>query len=151
MGEFKEWKFPKESLSPVIKEVLTSLIKKKNKESKYEKLLNATSLTTLACILIGGVYLYLTKVNHTVYFTTILHSLVQDPFVFVYIGIIVVCLIQMRYAKKKFDKAEKEFESLRYEVIERCPELWDTKEMWEKRHHVFEVMEKEYDINLFHK
>ncbi|RDI42958.1 DUF2663 family protein [Falsibacillus pallidus] len=51
------------------------------------------------------------------------------------------------YEKK--EKAEKEYHALRCEIIDRSKDLWK-EERWKSRHKVFEMMKKEYDINLYH-
>jgi hypothetical protein len=52
--------------------------------------------------------------------------------------------------KKKLDKAEKEFQLLRCEIINKSKQLWEKEEEWKNRHKVFEMMKKNYDINLYH-
>jgi len=49
----------------------------------------------------------------------------------------------------KREKAEKEFHALRCEIIDKSKDLWKG-ESWKERHKVFEMMQKEFDINLYH-
>ncbi|MCA1063222.1 DUF2663 family protein [Rossellomorea sp. AcN35-11] len=51
------------------------------------------------------------------------------------------------YEKK--EKKEKEYHALRCEIIDRSKDLWK-EEAWKKRHHVYQKMKKDWDINLFH-
>ena len=151
MQEFKEWKFNNKYTSDVMMEILKRLVESKKKEKKYETIHFWWGLTTLLCLLLAGCYVYWSKLMVTNTFITSLQALTSDIFFMVFVIIIVLCLLQLKYSKKKFEKAEKEFESLRMEVIERTVELWENEEHWKNRHKVFEVMEKEYDINLYHK
>ncbi|MEW8986220.1 MAG: DUF2663 family protein, partial [Bacillus sp. (in: firmicutes)] len=56
----------------------------------------------------------------------------------------------MNLFRNKRDKAEKEFHALRCEIIDKSKDLWRKEEAWSNRHLVFEMMKKNYDINLFH-
>ena len=48
------------------------------------------------------------------------------------------------------DKAEKEYQLLRCEIITKSKLLWEKESEWKNRHKVFEMMKKNYDINLYH-
>ncbi len=52
--------------------------------------------------------------------------------------------------QQKRDKAEKEYHALRCEIIDKSKDLWKKEDEWKNRHHVFNMMKKNYDINLFH-
>lgn len=56
----------------------------------------------------------------------------------------------MNVFRQKRDKAEKEFHLLRCEIIDKSKDLWSNKDEWKNRHLVFEMMKKNYDINLYH-
>lgn len=56
----------------------------------------------------------------------------------------------MNVLREKRDKAEKEFHALRCEIIDKSTDLWCKDDQWQNRHLVFEMMKREYDINLFH-
>jgi hypothetical protein len=56
----------------------------------------------------------------------------------------------MNLFKQKKDKAEKEYHALRCEIVDRSKDLWKKEEEWKNRHIVFEMMKKNYDINLYH-
>ncbi|WP_019154336.1 YpbF family protein [Robertmurraya massiliosenegalensis] len=56
----------------------------------------------------------------------------------------------MNLLKEKKDKAEKEYHALRCEIIDKSKDLWKPEEAWKNRHLVFEMMKKNYDINLYH-
>ncbi|WP_078553227.1 DUF2663 family protein [Bacillus alkalicellulosilyticus] len=129
--------------------LLDTLVERKNKEKKIETLLTNWSLTTLGCLLLGCIYGYYTFSSQNV--QNKLDGMASNILLFVFIGILAVCLSQIKLVKKKLEKAEDEFDALRFEVIERSEELWDTKERWKNREKVYELMKNEYDVNLFHK
>jgi lysylphosphatidylglycerol synthetase-like protein (DUF2156 family) len=56
----------------------------------------------------------------------------------------------MNLLREKKDKAEKEYHALRCEIIDKSKDLWKQEDAWKNRHIVFEMMKKNYDINLFH-
>lgn len=134
-------------LSDVGKVLIEEIIERKLEEVKAEKLLNRWSYTTIICLIIGGIYFVL-NFSYSFHF---LHALINDIFMLIIAAIFGICLIQVKLAKKKLDKAEEEYDSLRYEMIERCEEIWNTEELWRERDFVYEQLKKKYDVNLYHK
>ncbi len=55
----------------------------------------------------------------------------------------------MKVLYTKREKAEKEYHALRSEIIDRSKDLWK-EDSWKKRNEVYELMKKEWDINLYH-
>ena len=55
--------------------------------------------------------------------------------------------VKVIYDKK--EKAEKEYHALRSEIIDRSKDLWK-EDSWKRRHQIYELMKKEWDINLYH-
>ncbi|NRG43821.1 YpbF family protein [Bacillus sp. CRN 9] len=56
----------------------------------------------------------------------------------------------MNVLRQKREKAEKEYHALRCEIIDKSKDLWKKEDEWKNRHIVFDMMKKNYDINLFH-
>lgn len=52
--------------------------------------------------------------------------------------------------KNRMDKAEKEYQLLRCEIVTKSKLLWENEAEWKNRHKVFEIMKKKFDINLYH-
>ena len=48
------------------------------------------------------------------------------------------------------EKAEKEYQLLRCEIIQKSKLLWENESEWKNRHKVFEMMKNNFDINLYH-
>ncbi|MFV8828423.1 DUF2663 family protein [Alkalihalobacterium sp. APHAB7] len=125
--------------------LVETLIERKVTEQHAEKLLRRTTLSTLICLGLGVIFILLQ--GAALNFLT----LIASGFLYLYIGLFLICLLFMKNAKKKLDKAEKEFEELRSEVIDRQEQLWDTAELWGKRYELFKFLNEEYSVNLFHK
>ncbi len=71
---------------------------------------------------------------------------------FIFLSLAVAfAFFQVKYYYLKSEKAEKEFDALREELIERSTELWYTEEQWNNRKQVYDKMNKDYGINLFFK
>lgn len=56
----------------------------------------------------------------------------------------------LKMIKNNMEKAEKEYHLLRCEIINKSKQLWDNEAEWKNRHKVFEMMKKNFDINLYH-
>lgn len=56
----------------------------------------------------------------------------------------------MNVLQKKKKKAEDEYHALRREIVDRSKYLWKKEEAWKKRHLVYDMMKKEFKINLYH-
>lgn len=138
-------------LDEVKKVIFTNLIESKisyNKAKKTENQWKYTSFFFLACFILYFTYftllpawplpnkmlaLFLDDRNHLFLILLCVGSF----------GIFGIC-------RKKYDKADKEFHALRCEVIRRSEELWPTDREWEERFKLYEWIEKEHDINLYH-
>ncbi|UOE92388.1 DUF2663 family protein [Alkalihalobacillus sp. LMS39] len=138
-------------VSSVGKVLLDTLIERKEEEEKTEKLLKRWAVTTIICLLIGLIYCYLLFTEARFIQLSQLQVVSSNVTIFMLVGLFMFCLLQVKYRKKKFDKAEEEYETLRHEIIERAEELWDTTERWEHRYDVFDELKSTYDVNLFHK
>ncbi|WP_172971044.1 DUF2663 family protein [Bacillus sp. THAF10] len=56
----------------------------------------------------------------------------------------------IKYLLYKKDKSEKEYHELRKELIRRSDDYWPIPSDWKQRHQVFDMMKKQFDINLYH-
>jgi hypothetical protein len=74
-----------------------------------------------------------------------------DRTVHFYVVMFIGCQLGMiKFLLYKKDKAEKEYHDLRKEMVKRSDDYWAQPEEWKQRHQVFEMMKKEFDINLYH-
>mgnify|MGYP000937109203 CR=1 FL=1 len=140
-----------EHTDPATKQMLQNVVKRKKKFDQYK----AKHLFVMSCTLfftfIYFIYLYLTIVKPFSYSFSAMFSAYVGHSANLYFLIITMGTYGlMNVFKVKMDKAEKEFHAIRCEVIDKSKDLWNKEESWSNRHLVFEMMKKQYDINLFH-
>ncbi|WP_088102250.1 DUF2663 family protein [Halalkalibacter urbisdiaboli] len=150
MGELKKWKL-NESVTGVIEVMLEELITRKHKLEKLEKAKTWWSLLVMFCLAVFLFFGYEHFMKGSTYGANFLSILFENQLLLLLIVVLAIGLSQVRYFEKKAKKAEKEFDALREEFIDRSSELWDGDEDWTNRQNVFTMMEKEFEINLFYK
>ncbi|WP_217224706.1 DUF2663 family protein [Desertibacillus haloalkaliphilus] len=132
--------------------VLQELIDKKQEEKTYEARKLRWSLTTFLCLGVCLLYIYFGQSLSTSGFAgSALHSLLSDRNFLFIVLLVSVCLMRVNFYTKKQEKAEDDYEALRIETVERCSELWDTPEQWNKREKAFQLLKETYGVNLYHK
>jgi hypothetical protein len=136
---------------PATKQMLENVVKKKRKFDKYKFAHNLSIVLTLVLTSWFLSYFYHLIGNYSSYsfldlFSIFIGQEINVLFLLTIIGI----YFGMNVLKKQRDKFEKEFHGLRCEIVDRSKDLWKKEEEWKNRHVVFEMMKKEYDINLFH-
>ncbi|GAF65335.1 DUF2663 family protein [Alkalihalobacillus trypoxylicola] len=130
--------------------MLTELINRKKKMDKHEKAKINWSIFVFTSMAIAFIYIIYTYFIHTAS-TNIRQFFTLNTSTILLIMITTLGVLQVKYFKKKEEKAEKEYEELRLEIIERSPEFWQEDQDWSKRHLIFTQIKSENDINLFHK
>lgn len=133
------------------KVMLQNVVKRKRKFDEYCKKHLYTMWLTLICASVYFVYLYQTVVFPYSYsFSKMFSAFIQNSFHLFALIFLMGLFGYMNLLKEKRDKAEKEFHALRCEIIDKSKDLWHTDEAWNERHRVFDMMQKNYDINLYH-
>ncbi|WP_141433365.1 YpbF family protein [Bacillus sp. 03113] len=133
------------------KQILQRVVEKKKKfdQYKFKHLLFLWLAVFIAFFYIY--YLYRSIFLPYSYSFTTMFSIYVQTSLNVYLLILTVGLFGItNVLKKKVDKAEKEFHAIRCEIIDKSKDLWKKEEAWNNRHLVFEMMKKNYDINLYH-
>ncbi|GAA0347189.1 hypothetical protein GCM10008967_41980 [Bacillus carboniphilus] len=133
------------------KQLLQLAVNKKRKFEKYKRYhLYAVWLTMFSAFF---TLLYLFRVVIEPYsdsFQIMISAFVESSF-HLYLLILVGGFYGgMNFYKKKKTKAEDEYHALRREIVDRSKDLWKKEEAWHKRHLVYDMMKKEFDINLYH-
>jgi hypothetical protein len=132
------------------KQMLQNVIERKQKWDKFKQLhliIMWSSVIFAFCFLyyfynrIIGPYSYSFEAVFSAFFSKEIHMYVF-LFIFGMFG-----AVKVLYDKK--EKAEKEYHALRGEIIDRSKDLWK-EDSWKKRHQVYELLKKEWDINLYH-
>ncbi|WP_100407173.1 DUF2663 family protein [Bacillus solitudinis] len=150
MGAIKPWKLNK--VTGIVEVMLEELVVRKEKLAKFERAKMIWSLAVMFCLAVFLFFGYDTLSKSEYAFgTNLLSSLLANAHLLLLVLILSVGLTQVRHFEKKSKKAEKEFEGLREELMERSSELWNEDYEWRDRQDVYDYMKKEFDINLFYK
>ncbi|AST92280.1 MULTISPECIES: DUF2663 family protein [Sutcliffiella] len=132
------------------KQTLQLLVDKKRKFEKFKKRELMWRSATLLSVGLFIVYIYYFVISGVSSYS-IAFSYFFDREIHFYIVMFIGFQIGMvKYLLYKKDKAEKEYQDLRKETVKRSDDYWKQKEEWKSRHEVFEMMKKEFDINLYH-
>jgi Protein of unknown function (DUF2663) len=131
--------------------VLAQLVEKKTEKDRWKKAINQWGLSMIFVVLATLVYLYFFILPDASTFENPLTLMFSDEMVWICTGFIIFSSFNMIWMKKKYKKADEDFEAIRSDFIDRNEEWWSDEEQWEQRHIVFEFMKKEYNINIFHK
>ncbi|AOH55551.1 hypothetical protein ABE28_014425 [Peribacillus muralis] len=140
-----------EKTDQATKQMLQNVVDRKK---KFEALKKKHMKSLWATMIVAGfflIYLYLNIVVPYSYSFFTMFSVFVDHFShFLFLASAIGLYGYMVMIKKKLDKAEKEFQLLRCEIINKSKQLWEKEEEWKSRHKVFEMMKKNFDINLYH-
>ncbi|GAE28982.1 DUF2663 family protein [Alkalihalobacillus hemicellulosilyticus] len=152
MGGLKEWNIQNDYSSPVVKVMLEELIERKEKLKKLEKYNRYSGYLTLILLslLLLVCYIEFTQRLSSSY-QSLLTSVLNNSLFLLVLLLTGLSLIYVQYFHKKVTKAEKEYEELREELMNRSSELWEDDTQWLARDHVFHYMKAEHDINLYYK
>jgi hypothetical protein len=136
---------------PATKQILENVVKRKRKYDLYKKRHTVTIWVTISIVSLFFLYLYFTiAANYSYSFAAMFSAFVNDTNNLTFLVATVGMYGYMNLLKGKKEKAEKEFHELRCEIVDRSKDLWNREEAWKNRHLVFEMMKKNYDINLYH-
>ncbi|UCZ54739.1 YpbF family protein [Bacillus shivajii] len=126
-----------------------ALIEAKQKEQKAEDRLTKAGyvfFSLLFAVILYGAYSIIYTKNVQAYLTHVL----SDQILLFLILILSVSFYYMKTKKDKLDKAEKDYEELLEETIDRLSDIWPTSEKEEVLVRFHEMKDK-HDVNLFHK
>ncbi|WP_226672999.1 DUF2663 family protein [Rossellomorea aquimaris] len=142
--EFGEW------TDQATEQMLHNLIEKKRKFDKAKTMHLYTLWGTLFASFFFLYYMTKFVLNPYSYSFAAMFSVFVSDSLHLFMTLILVVLFgATKILFEKKEKKEKEFHDLRCEVIDRSKDLWK-EEAWKKRHHVYDKLKKEWDINLFH-
>ncbi|MBM7645325.1 formate-dependent nitrite reductase membrane component NrfD [Scopulibacillus daqui] len=130
--------------------ILLKLIERKEEEAKFKK---RRSMVGLAAIVVYSAliyYLFFYKLESMQAYSDF-SSIISDPFLWL-LGIAAfIMTIAWHIARKNYDDADEDYDELRKEIIDRNHELWYEQMDWKGKSEVLEFLDKEKDINLYHK
>ncbi|RIW28004.1 DUF2663 family protein [Bacillus salacetis] len=144
IAELDEW------TDQATKQMLQNVIERKTKWDKFKRIhaIMLWSSVFLAFCLIY--YFYNRIIGPYSYSFEAVFSVVFSKESHLYAFLVIFGMfgaVKVLYEKK--EKAEKEYQALRSEIIDRSKDLWK-EESWKKRHQVYELLKKQWDINLYH-
>lgn len=139
------------NISELSKKTLLSLMKKKEKENKMQKRLNWVGGVTIMVIVTLATYFYFKMKMNGGVGSSALTFILSDTLILTFMAILSMLIYSMFQFKRKFDKAEKDVDKIREDIMDRSYEFWRTKEELEERYKVFEYLKDKEDINLYHK
>jgi hypothetical protein len=132
------------------KQMLHNVVERKQKFDKAKKNHLIVLWTSVFIAFFFFYYVYKYVMGPYSYSFAAMFSVYVSRSFHLYITMVIIGLFgvtKVLYQKK--EKAEKEYQALRCEIIDRSKDLW-REDAWKKRHQVYEIMKENWDINLFH-
>jgi hypothetical protein len=140
-----------ENTDQATKQMLENVRKRKKKFEDTKKWHYFSVYGTLLFAFFFFVYFYFTIAEHYSYsFLAMLSAALNDTINVLLLSMTIIGFGAMNLLRQQKEKKEKEFQELRCEIVDRSKDLWKREEEWKNRHIVFEIMKKQYDINLYH-
>ncbi|WP_409270500.1 YpbF family protein [Neobacillus sp. SCS-31] len=133
------------------RQMLENVVKRKRKFEKAKSRHHMAIFATLVMASAFLAYLYTGVIQEYSYSVYAMFSAFVRKSASVYFLVGTVSLYGlMIMLKEQRDKKEKEYHDLRCEIVDRSKDLWKKEDEWKSRHIVFEMMKREFDINLYH-
>ncbi|MBY0122556.1 YpbF family protein [Bacillus sp. S/N-304-OC-R1] len=133
------------------RQMLQKVVERKRKFDKLKLQHLMTMWITIFLTFFYLLYIYKTVMQPYSFSFSAMFSVYVNEKANLYFLVITVGLYGlMNLLREKREKAEKEYHALRCEIIDKSKDLWKKEDEWKNRHVVFEMMKKNYDINLFH-
>lgn len=124
-------------------------LKKKHQKKEAEVKFYKGALVLIAALFLAYV-LFFTVLPYRFYYGSMISVLINNVYHYVFVGVLATIHYRLKFLDKKAEKAEKEYNALRSEVIQRTEELWPEGEKRDNRHRFFREMKEKYDINLYY-
>lgn len=133
------------------KQMLANVVERKKKFDRMEKTLFHWRALTMSVIGVFLFYIWFFIVRASGYsFSVSISQILGNQFHLVVLLLAATGAAFIQHFDKKKEKAEKEYHDLRCEIIKKSTDLWPQPDKWGYRQEVFDMMKKEFDINLFH-
>ncbi|SDI29636.1 DUF2663 family protein [Natribacillus halophilus] len=134
-------------MTPIAERVIRELIERKREEKKREK--RVTMATWATTVLFAFIILLLLAMGQENLGSTIMQSF-RSAYGFLLVAMCIGASAFLILERKKLEEAEEDYAKLRKEVVERYEELWHTEELRTHSYTLYEWLDKEHDVNLFH-
>ncbi|WP_071395622.1 YpbF family protein [Bacillus tuaregi] len=133
------------------RKMLQKVVERKQKFDRLTRIHLIMMWSGILITLVYFVFLYYTMmIPYSYSFAVLFSNFVNHTSNLFMLMVIMGLFGLMNVYRQKRDKAEKEFHALRCEIIDKSKDLWKKEDAWINRHLVFEMMKKNYDINLYH-
>ena len=124
-----------------------ALIKAKKKETAAEKKMIRSGLFILTLLLSGVIYaVYLMRTAE--YSSSYLSFILSDTLFMIWIASLFLSYYYFHEKTRKFEKAEKDYDELVEDIIDRSADIWSSHEL---KVAFFEELKRIHDINLYYK
>lgn len=130
--------------------IIQALIDAKNKETKAEKNMIRSGLFFLSLLLAGIIYIAI-LLQTTGQPSSYLSLIMSNNYILFWIAALFVVFFYFDSKTKSFEKAEKDYEELIEDIIDRSADIWDSEQLQAKKANQFRELKEKYDINLYHK
>ncbi|ADU30097.1 YpbF family protein [Evansella cellulosilytica] len=140
MGEVKEYH----------EVIIKALIEAKEKEEIAEKKMMKYGSLFLTVLLAGFIYIVI-KLTTGEAISSYLSFILADPIILLWIVAVFVAFYFFDARSKKYEKAEKDFDALKEDVIDRSSDIWSSNDLEMKRIAQYHELKNKYNINLYHK
>ncbi|MCE7791048.1 YpbF family protein [Salipaludibacillus sp. CUR1] len=131
--------------------LIEAVIKAKEKETVSEKRVIRAGTAVLLCAGVLVMYVIYQWSRMTQMESAFLLNLIADPIVLMFMLIIGLSYAILQNEKYKYEKAEKDYDLLKEDIIDRASEIWSSPEAWEERAELFSELKQKHNINLYHK
>ncbi|NUK31224.1 YpbF family protein [Parageobacillus sp. VR-IP] len=137
-------------IDEVTRQMLIGVIEKKQKWERLKKKVFSLQLVTFGGFALFSIYILFYLIFPSGTWAELINGFLGKTVHLYILLLLFTSYWAVLYYKGKCDKAEEEFHSLRCEIIQKSIDLWKDEQQWKERHKLFEMMKKEYDINLYY-
>ncbi|WP_078576899.1 DUF2663 family protein [Salipaludibacillus agaradhaerens] len=131
--------------------MIKAIIKAKNKEKAAEKKLMRVGFLVILSLISLTVYAFKNWIQWFQAEGSIFQKIITDPFILFLTIVFIITFAWLQQVTVKFEKAEKDYDQLKEDMIDRAADIWSSPEAWKKRSDVFRELKEKHDINLYHK
>lgn len=135
-------------MTPIAERIVRELIERKKEEQKRERLVIVAGWITTAMFALMLFFLFsMTESN----IGSEMVQFFRSGYGFLFVALCAGASVFLIIEKKKRDEAEQEYTELRNEVVDRYEEIWNTEQLREYSYTLFEWLEREHGVNLYHR
>ncbi|MCR6110621.1 DUF2663 family protein [Bacillus sp. A301a_S52] len=131
--------------------MINAIIKAKGKEKAAEKKLVRVGFLVILSLISLTVYVFKNWMQWFQAEGSIFQKIMTDPFILFFTILSIITFAWLQQVTAKFEKAEKDYDQLKEDMIDRAADIWSSPEAWKKRSEIFRELKEKHDINLYHK